>query len=350
VDELRIYVIDVEGGGATLFVAPGGESLLVDTGNGGDAAPRDAGRIVEAARDAGLERIDHLVITHYHGDHIGGVAELATRIPIAHYIDHGPNVQPDGSGAQFLPAYEELISRAAHTVVVPGDRIDVAGLDIRVVASAARIIGAALPGAGQPNPYCAGFGPIAPDRSENAQSVALSIAFGSFRVAHLGDLTWNGEIELMCPINKFGSADLFIASHHAQQRPAAMSNSPPLVFGLSPRVAISSNGIRKGAQVEAMKVLFASPGLEDIWQLHFSQFSGQEYTVPGAFIANRFDGEAEMPIAPMATQSPTPADPPLPRHDGPAHYFKVTAGRDGSFVVSNSRNGFSKSYVAADGI
>jgi beta-lactamase superfamily II metal-dependent hydrolase len=344
--ELQMYVVDVEGGGATLFIAPSGESLLIDTGNGGDAAVRDAGRIMAAIRDAGLEQIDTLITTHYHGDHIGGLAELAAQIPIRHYIDHGPNVQPDGSGAPYMQRYEEIYRQAQHTVVVPGDRIPFAGVDIIVVASAGRIIDTALPGAGMPNPYCANFEPIAPDLSENAQSVGISLRFGEFHVAHLGDLTWNGELELVCPNNKFGTADLFIASHHAQRRPAAMSNSEPLVYGLRPRVAISSNGIRKGAQDAAMQVLFSSPGLEDIWQLHFSQFSGQEYTVPGMFIANRFDGETTVPIAPTDGQSPSRTDPPIPPHNGPADYFKVTAQRDGGFTVLNTRNGFAKTYQA----
>ncbi|HEY5624427.1 MAG TPA: MBL fold metallo-hydrolase, partial [Gammaproteobacteria bacterium] len=349
------------GGGATLFIAPSGESLLIDTGHGGDAAQRDVGRIMEAIREAGLDRLDHVITTHYHGDHIGGIAELATRIPITNYIDHGvPNVErpvpgggerpgSDQRGSVYLPRYAELYNEAQHTVVAAGDSIAVTGLDIRVVASHGEVIGSALPGEGAPNPYCEGYAPIAPDLSENGQSVGVVIDFGRFRLAHLGDLTWNGELELMCPNNKLGTVDLFVASHHAQQRPDAMSNSIPLVHALRPRVAVSSNGIRKGAQVAAMEVLFTSPGLEDLWQLHFSEFSGQEYTVPGVFIANRYDGEMSIPVAPTAAQSPDPSAPPIPVHDGPAFWFKIAAKRDGSFSVLNTRNNFVKAYAARPG-
>src|ERR1700694_4063212 len=79
---LDIYVVDVEGGNATLFVAPSGESVLMDTGNGGAAATRDADRIMAAVKDAGLSRIDHLITTHWHGDHFGAMAEVAGRIPV----------------------------------------------------------------------------------------------------------------------------------------------------------------------------------------------------------------------------------------------------------------------------
>jgi beta-lactamase superfamily II metal-dependent hydrolase len=353
--DLRIYVIDVEGGGAALFVGPSGESLLIDVGNPGGQAFRDAARIMEAVKDAGLKQIDHLVITHYHGDHIGAISEVASRIPIRHFIDHGPNVQPDGSGAPLIPAYEKLHAKAMHTVARPGDVIAMAGVDIRVVTSAGRVIQTPLPGAGRPNPHCASTKRIDPDLTENGQSVGIALAFGQFRLVHLGDLTWNGELVLMCPNNRLGNPDLFIVSHHSQQRPAAMSNSQALVHGLRPRVMISTNGIRKGAEVAAMKVLMSSPGLEDLWQLHFSQLSGQEYTVPGAFIANRFDeGDASIPVDAVVRDDTNAnlfrtADgkeaPPAPVHNGPAHFFRITASRDGTFTVTNTRNGFSKTYA-----
>ena len=343
--EFKIYVIDVEGGGASLFVAPSGESLLVDTGNGDAAASRDAGRILEAASDASVKQIDHLVTTHYHGDHVGGMAELASRIPIRHFIDHGPTVEPENPAAKFLARYNELAGQARHTIAKPGDTLSIPGLDIRIVTSAGKVVQSPLAGAGQPNAVCAGAKTIEPDPTENAQSVGMSIAFGQFRVAHLGDLTWNGEYELMCPNNKFGTVDLFLVSHHAQQFVRGMSNSPVLVHGLRPRVAISTNGIRKGAQPAAMKVLFSSPGLQDLWQMHASEFSGQEYTVPGMFIANNLDQPlAAMPVTGLADPAPGQQLAPPPVHNGKAYFFKVVARRDGSFSVTNTRNGFTKTY------
>src|SRR5262245_32707044 len=179
---LDIYVVDVEGGNATLFVSPAGESMLIDTGNGGAAAARDAGRIMAAIKDAGLQQIDHLVTTHWHGDHFGGMAELASRIPIREYIDHGANVQPAEAADAFLQkTYPELYNKAKHTVVKPGDKIPVAGLDVRVLASAGAVSKTALPGAGRQNPYCAAFKPQEVDRTENAQSVGSHITFGKFR-------------------------------------------------------------------------------------------------------------------------------------------------------------------------
>jgi beta-lactamase superfamily II metal-dependent hydrolase len=341
---LQIYLVDVEGGNATLFVSPAGESVLIDTGNGGAAAARDADRIMAAVKEAGLARIDHLITTHWHGDHFGAMAELAGRLPIRHFIDHGASVQRQAAADEFLEkVYPTLYAKAKHTVAQPGDRIPVDGLDWRIVASGGKVIKSALAGGGKPNPYCATFKPQDPDPTENAQSVGSVVAFGSFRAVHLGDLTWNKEFELMCPANPIGTVDLSVVSHHGQ----AISNAEVLVHAIQPRVAILNNGTRKGGQPAAMNVLFTAPRLEDLWQAHFSQLSGQEYTVPGTFIANHVDDQpAAMPLAAFTPPSGGAAPPP-PVHNGQAYWIKVVAENDGSFTVTNQRNGFTKKYEAA---
>src|SRR6059036_588519 len=204
---LDVYVVDVEGGNATLFVAPSGESLLIDTGNSGAAAVRDADRVMAAAHAAGLTRIDNLITTHWHGDHFGGMAELAARIPIRHFIDHGPNVQPAAAVDEFLQkTYPQLYAKARHVVARPGSRISVAGLDVLVVTSAGETIKTALPGAGAANPYCSSFKP-GENNAEDPMSVGTLVTFGRFRTIHLGDLTKNKEFELMCPNNRIGTVD-----------------------------------------------------------------------------------------------------------------------------------------------
>jgi competence protein ComEC len=311
---LDIYVIDVEGGNATLFVAPSGESPLIDTGNvAPDAAIRDSERIMAAAKDAQLTQIDNLIITHWHGDHYGGLAELAKRIPIQHFIDHGPNVQPAPAVDEFLAkVYPQLYANAKHTVAKPGDKIAVAGLDVQVVASGGETIKTALPDAGAPNPYCASFKP-GPNNVEDPMSVGVYVTFGKFRTIHLGDLTKNKEFELMCPNNRIGAIDLFLRLHHGQNT----SNAEVMIHATHPRVGIMNNGTRKGGGPDSMQVLHTSPGLEDLWQMHFSQLSGQEYTVPGMFIANLLDEpSAAMPVAPIAAPQPGPNVPPPLAHNG----------------------------------
>ncbi len=349
---LDVYVVDVEGGNATLFVAPSGESLLIDTGNGGAAAPRDAARILAAAQDAGLTQIDHLITTHYHGDHVGGLAELAARIPIRHFIDHGPNVQPNENVDAFLRgSYTKLYSAAKHTVVKPGDRITINGLDARVVAAGGNTIKTPVRGGGQPNPYCANFKPQAVNpvsgqpsgNTEDEQSVGTHITFGEFRALYLADLTWNKEFELMCPSNPFGTVDLWVVSRHGQPS----SNSEALAHAIQPRVALMNNGTRKGGQPQAMRIIHSAPGLEDLWQIHFSVLSGQEYTVPGVQIANAFDEQpAAIPVAAVTLPQGGTNAPPAPLHNGTAYWLKVSAQQDGSFIVTNSRNGFRKTYSA----
>src|SRR5215813_4985797 len=335
---LDIYVVDVEGGNATLFIPPSGESVLIDTGNfAPEAATRDAERIAAAAKDARLTQIDHLITTHWHGDHFGGMAEVAKRIPIRDYIDHGDNIQPVAAFDEFFAkTYPALYGAAKRTVAKPGDTVAVAGLDWRIVTAGGAVQTTPLAGGGAANASCATFKPQDVDTTENAQSVGSIVTFGKFRVAHLGDLTWNKEFELMCPANPIGTVDLFIVSHHGQ----AISNSPQLVHALHPRVMVMNNGTRKGGQPDAMKVLHTSPGLEDLWQVHFSLLSGQEYTVPGMFISNTTDeSPASLPVAPIAAPAPGPGAAPPPAHNGQAYWFKVVAHEDGSFSVTNARNG-----------
>ena len=214
-------------------------------------------------------------------------------------------------------------------------------MDWRIVSAAGEVLKTALPGAGRPNASCADYKAQDVDKTENAQSVGSVITFGNFRAVHLGDLTWNKEFDLMCPANRIGVADLFIVSHHGQ----AISNGPVLVHAIHPRAAIINNGTRKGGQPDAMKVLFSSPGMEDLWQMHFSLLSGQEYTVPGAFIANMYDEQpGAMPVTPFVAPPQGQQAPPAPVHNGTAYYFRVTAYPDGTFTITNTRNGFSKTY------
>ena len=317
---LDVYAIDVEGGKSTLVVSPSGESMLIDTGNIGEAA-RDTARILEAIADAGLSQIDHLVTTHWHRDHMGAMERIAARVPIREFVDHGPSVQPDPRIDPFLRAtYPRLYARAVHTVVRAGDTIPISGIDVRVVASAGATIHEPLAGGGTPNPLCGTFPQPAVDTTENGQSVGLAITFGAFRMLDLGDLTANQEFELMCPDNPIGDLDVFMVSRHGQPG----SDSAVLVHALNSRVAIMNNGPHKGSQPAVMKTLYSAPFLESLWQLHASDLSEPEYAGPELFVANLQ----------------------VPRHDGPAHWLKISALASGAFLVTNTRNRFTKLYVA----
>jgi competence protein ComEC len=357
---LRIYYVDTEGGQATLFVTPSGESLLVDVGNPGG---RDTDRIMLALEDAGVKQIDHLVLTHYHGDHVGGLAEFAKRVPIKRFYDHGPAAEGDRAGGQgFMEQYAQIHANAVRTIVKPGDKLNISGLDITVVSSAGQVIKSNLPGAGRPNPACAGF--TEKDLSkvfdpDNAYSVGFVLGFGRFRTIDLGDLTWNHEGQLMCPANRLGTVDVYLTSHHGINQ----SNSNALVHGLQPRVAIMNNGTRKGGSLETFQTLESSPGLEDLWQLHWSHNVMVEHNAPGVFIANIEDNAAVATVLTAPPPAPrgaggAPGGPPgagggrgggrgnAPPPHTPAYWIKVTAQQDGSFTVTNARNGFSKTYSA----
>jgi competence protein ComEC len=330
---LRIYVVDTEGGKEALFVTPSGQTALIDSGNPGG---RDTDRLMAAIADAGVKRIDVLISTHYHLDHIGGMKELAARIPIGHYIDHGANVEPNEPVAGFSASYAELFGKAQHTEVKAGDRVPIADLDWRIVTSGGKPLKTPLAGGGAANAACATVqAKDANPTDENSQSVGSVIAFGQFRILDLADLLWFNENELMCPNNPIGTVDLYLVTHHGLDR----SGSPAVVHAVRPRVAVMQNGTRKGANVEAMKIMRASPGLEDIWQLHWSHVAGIEQNSAGAFIANLDDPQTIAGV--VAGQ---PAQNSSGAAHTPANWIKIVARQDGSFTVSNSRNGFSKTY------
>ncbi|HMF95295.1 MAG TPA: MBL fold metallo-hydrolase, partial [Vicinamibacterales bacterium] len=206
--QLQIHFIDVEGGQATLFVLPSGESLLVDTGWAGFNG-RDADRIAAAAKRHGLSRLDTLVVTHYHADHVGGVPAIAARLPVRRFVDHGPTVETGDQPAALFNAYTAVRDKAEHVVAKPGETLKVGDLELRFVSAGGNLITAPLPGAGQPNALCADYKPKEADPSENARSVGMVLSYGRFRILDLGDLTWNKEHDLVCPNNLIGTVDVY---------------------------------------------------------------------------------------------------------------------------------------------
>lgn len=311
---LQIYFIDVEGGQSTLFVTPARQSLLVDTGWGYHAY-RDANRIAAAAKRAKIKKIDYVIITHYHADHVGGVAQLVAKIPVETFVDHGPDRETSKQAQTLYSDYQKATAGKNHILAKPGETIPIKGMNVTVVSADGNVIDHALPGAGQPNASCSGVPQKATDPTENARSVGVVMKFGKLRIVDLGDLTWNKELELMCPDNKLGKADLLVVSHHGTD----LSNSPALVHALQPRVAVMDNGAKKGASPSAWDVVKSSPGLEGFWQLHFADEGGSEHNTQDPYIANVSDSDT-------------------------GFYLKVTAYEDGRFEVYNPRNKFEKQY------
>ena len=314
---LDIYFIDVEGGQSTLIVTPAGESLLVDAGYAGNDG-RDAGRIVAAARDAGIARIDYLLITHFHSDHDGGVPELAAQMPIGTFIDHGDVTSPGTSNPESqlraFAAYAAVRADRPHLQPQPGDRLPLKGVDAIVVSSSGAVIGTPLPGAGQPNSACPESAPRALEPLENPRSTGFLLRYGRFRFIDLGDLTGQPLFALFCPSNLIGRADLYLVPHHGG------SDAAHAAFGaaLQPRVALLNNGATKGGDPLTFAMLHETAGI-DVWQLHRSTNEG----------AANFADER------IANLDETTG-----------HWIKVSANEDGSFRVTNGRTGTGKQYPA----
>lgn len=330
---LQIYFVDVEGGQATLFVTPSGESLLIDTGWPGNDG-RDADRIVAAAKSAGISKIDVVLLTHYHADHAGGVPQLADRIPIDAFLDHGENREQDSAGTrQIFDDYQKVLTtkHIKRIIAKPGDVLPMNGMNITVVSADGVVLDKPLPGTGSANAACGVNEQLPADPSENQRSLGVLITYEKLRILDLGDLTWDKEKQLMCPANKLGRVDIFVVSHHG----SATSDSTALVNGIAARVAIMDNAAAKGANAQTWLRVHSGPGLEDLWQLHsvpqrslmlraHMYFAGQNstvYNVPDSFMANLSGPDA-------------------------GNYLKVVAWNDGNFDVYNSRTNATKHYPA----
>jgi len=316
--DLRVYFIDVDGGQSTLFVTSAGKSLLIDTGWAGNDG-LDAKRIVAAAKDAGVTKIDYVLLTHYHADHAGGVPELVQRIPVGTFIDHGPTSPTDPSTTKWFAAYQEVLAKGhyGHIVAKPGEVLPITGIKAVVVSANGDLISHPLPGAGQPNPYCKDSETRPADKTDNSRSVGTLFTFGKVKILDLGDLTWDKEMQMMCPVNKLGKVDILVVSHHG----LFQSSSPALVEAVAPRIAIMNNGEKKGGSPPTFDTLAKSPGLETLWQLHYSDEAAAKNSA-AQYIANINNG----------------AD--------AANYLKLTVKPSGSFSVFNSRTGATKDYAA----
>jgi beta-lactamase superfamily II metal-dependent hydrolase len=332
---LTIYWIDVEGGAATLFLSPSGESLLIDTGF--DTNDRDAHRIVAAMKDAGISTIDHLIISHYHTDHVGGLATLSKLVPIGHFYGRNDEIEPVNQ--KWLDSYRAA-SSGRRTIVKPGDEVPFGGVKTLVVASDSKLLATPLPGGGS-NALCATAEQKAAAGPENQNMVGTLLSFGSFRMLALIDLDWQKEMELACPINRIGTVTLYQSGRHGAFDGAG---APALLGAIKPQVAVINNGPRKGLgqtddtiksttppgvktqpyERNGYARLASVPGIEGIWQGHLSLLdSDPKHNTSPDMIANLED-TAECK----------------------GHWIKATVEPSGRFTIVNGRNGFSRTYTA----
>ncbi len=346
---LQMISIDVEGGGGTLFITPEGKSLLLDTGNPPGSAlvtgKETADRLADTIRSFGVTKLDYLLTTHYHSDHVGGFAAFLEKMPVGTLIDHGENRQPDpppgsappagrggnapAAGAPARPrittqGYYELYLKAiaGHKRIIakPGMSLAIGAMKVTFVMADAQPLAKPLAGAGQPNPACEGMPGMANNGGEeNARSVSSLITYGKTRIAAFGDLTWDREKDLVCPMNRVGKVDVFLASNHGLPQ----SNSPALLAALQPIVVIEGNGITKGDDPERVKTMMESGRVEGFWRLHRNT-QHPELDGPSDMIAN--------PVTELA-------------NDG-HHNLRLRILKSGAITVINERSGFNRTYQA----
>ena len=321
-----IYWVDVEGGAATLVVSPTGESMLVDTGWGTDD-DRDARRIHAAAQQAGLTRIDHLVMTHFHADHVGGLEALADLMPIGRCLDHGTNTEE--SNQRWVDAYLRVCGDKRASVE-PGERISLGAVEVDVIASDGRLITTPVNG-GSTNPLCATAEQKPQASPENQRSVGALFTYGRFTFLDLGDFNWAKEVELSCPTNMVGEVTVYQTSRHGAWDDAG---SPTHLYAIKPQVIVANNGPRKGlggtspgfdeVSTAHYQRMSDSPGIEGVWQGHKSLLDPDPaHNTSEDMIANLKE-----------TAECT------------GHWIRASVNEDGTFAVTNSRNGFSRTYTA----
>ncbi len=320
---LEIYWIDVEGGAATLVVSPSGKSLLYDAGWETDG--RDAKRIAAVAQQIGLKQIDNFVLSHFHADHAGGIQGLARLIPIARCYDRG-DLQLEPANRRWLDAYLSVCADK-RSIVKVGDRIPLTGIQVDVVAANGQLVPA--PRGGVPNPTCATAENRPPEGPENQFMVGALFTYGRFRFLDLADLDWEKEMELACPVNRLGSVTIWQAGRHGALDGAG---APGLLNSIKPQVVVVNNGPRKGlggpsaglpkAQTVHYDRIAATPGIEGIWQGHRSLLDPDHNTADD-MIANLED-TAECQ----------------------GHWIKASVARDGSYTITNGRNGLARMYKA----
>jgi beta-lactamase superfamily II metal-dependent hydrolase len=271
-----------------------------------------------------VTKIDNLLVTHYHSDHVGGLPQLVGMIPVGRFIDHGVNretadVQGGKSTIAGYDAYQKVLaeSHAEHLVAKPGDVLPVKAMKVEVVSGDGEVIAKPLAAGGEQNAACAASPLKDVENTENDRSLGLVITFGKTRILDLGDLTWAKERGLMCPVNKIGKFDVYIVSHHG----LINSGSPALVDAIAPRVAIMDNGPRKGGAPSSYDTIEGTSRLKDLWQLHTAEGSDAKHNVADSHIAN------------------------LPGPDA-GNYLKLTVRMDGSLAVTNGRTGETVGYPA----